>query len=525
LLIACANLANLLMARGVARRREIAVRLSIGAGRGRLIRQLLTESFLLAGLGAGLGLTLAAPLAKLVLSVAVGSEADLIDTHLDWRALLFTAATALATALLFGLMPAVRATRVDLTPALKDGPGTLGSSPQLRVSRFLIAGQVALSTLLLVGAGVFVRTLVNLSSVDPGFQARQLLIFNVDGSRSGYEGDKLVGLYERIRERVAAIPGVRAATLSDIALISDSMSNSDLTIPGYKTKNGRTATAYELHVGSRFLTTMKIPIVLGRDLDDRDGPKASNAAVVNETFARKYLAGQGPVGLAFYVGNEKNPRPQDQTMIVGVCKDAKYDKLKDETPPTVYLPYRQDPNGASGMTFELRTALPPMAIAGAVQRVVAEIDRNVPVAEMRTQEEQIRTSLGTERMFAGVVSSFGVIAALLAAIGLYGVMAYSVTRRTNEIGIRLALGAGRGDVQWMVLRESLWMVAAGLIVGIPAALALTQLLREALYGIKPNDPLSFVTASALMLVVAAVAAWIPARRATRVDPMRALRCE
>ncbi|HXI41960.1 MAG TPA: ABC transporter permease, partial [Bryobacteraceae bacterium] len=519
LLIACANLANLLLARGVARRREIAVRLSIGAGRRRLIRQLLTESLLLAGLGAGLGLTLAASLAKLVLSVVLGSEANLIDTHLGWRALLFTVAAALATALLFGLMPAVRATRVDLTPALKDGPGALGSSPQLRVSRFLIAGQVALSTLLLAGAGVFVRTLVNLWSVDPGFQAQQLLIFNVDGSRSGYQGDKLVGLYERIRERVAAIPGVRTATLSDIALISDSMSNSDLRIPGYKTKNGRTATAYDLHVGSRFLTNMGIRILLGRDLDGRDGPKAPRVAVVNETFARSYFAEQSAVGRIFYFGDG------DGTEIVGVCKDAKYDKLKDETPPTVYLPYRQDPNGVSGMTFELRTALPPMAIAGAVQRAVAEIDRNVPVAAMRTQEEQIRASLGTERMLAQVVGSFGVIAALLAAIGLYGVMAYTVVRRTNEIGIRLALGAGRGNVQWIVIRESLWMVAAGLILGIPAALALTQVLREALYGIKPNDPLSFIAAGVLMLAVAAVAAWIPARRAARVDPMRALRCE
>jgi ABC-type antimicrobial peptide transport system permease subunit len=209
---------------------------------------------------------------------------------------------------------------------------------------------------------------------------------------------------------------------------------------------------------------------------------------------------------------------------VGLCKDAKYDWLKGDAPPTAYLSYLQN-ELTGGMTFELRTALPPMAIAGAVQRAVAAIDRNVPVAEMRTQEEQIRMTLGTERMFAQVVGSFGLIAALLAAIGLYGVMAYTVTRRTSEIGIRLALGADCGDVQWMVLRESLWMVVAGMVVGIPAALALMQLVRQALYGIEPNDPLSFIAAGALMLVVAAVAAWIPARRAARVDPMRALRCE
>ena len=526
LLIACANLANLLLARGMARRREIAVRLSIGAGRWRLIRQLLTESLLLAGLGAGLGLALAAPLANLVLSVAGHGETIVVDARLDWRALLFTAGAALATTFLFGLMPAVRATRVDLTPALKDGSGgALGSSPQLRVSRLLIAGQVALSMLLLTGAVLFVRTLVNLSSVDPGFQTQRLLLFSVNGSRSGYDGDKLLGLYEKIRERVAAIPGVRAATLSDVALISNSSSNGDLTIPGYKTRNGRSPEAYMIDVGSHFLTTVGIPVLLGRDLDERDGPKGARAAVVNETLARRYFADQSPVGRTFYFGNEKNPKPQDQVTIVGVSKDAKYVSLKDEIPPTVYVPYLQSAPSMWGTTFELRTALPPMAIAGAVQRAVAEIDRNVPVAEMRTQEEQIRMTLGTERMFAGVVGSFGVIAALLAAIGLYGVMAYTVARRTNEIGIRLALGAGRGDVQWMVLRESLWMVAAGLTVGIPAALALTQVLREALYGVKPNDPVSFVAAGTLMVIVAAVAAWIPARRAARVDPMRALRCE
>jgi len=517
LLIACANLANLLLARGVARRREIAVRLSIGAGRWRLIRQLLTESLLLAGFGGGLGLALAAPLSRVVVNVAGGAQQLILDVHLDSRALLFTAAVALVTALLFGLMPAFRATRVDLTPALKEGAGGgLGSSPQLRVSRLLIAGQVALSTLLLAGAGLFVRTLINLSSVDPGFQARQLLIFNVDGSRSGYQGDKLVGLYERIREKVAAIPGVRAATLSGVALISGSMSSNTITVPGYKGKNGQSPDTYTMLVGRHFLATMGIPLIAGRDLGEQDRRKAPRVAVVNETFARNYFAGQNPVGRIFYFDDGKNPPPESQVEIVGMCKDAKYDWLKNDAPPTTYLSYLQS-NMAWGMTYELRTALPPMAIAGAVQRAVAEIDRNVPVAEMRTQEEQIRMTLGTERMFAGVVGSFGVIAALLAAIGLYGVMAYNVTRRTNEIGIRLALGAGRGDVQWMVLRESLWMVAAGL--------ALTKLVQQTLYGVKPNDPASFVAAGALMVVVAAIAAWIPARRAARVDPMRALRCE
>jgi predicted permease len=525
LLIACANLANLLLARGVSRRREIAVRLSIGAGRWRLVRQFLTESLLLAGLGAGIGLMLAAPLGKLVLRMTGGEDA-VVDPHLDWRALLFTAGTTVVTVLLFGLAPAFRATRVDLTPALKDGVGgTGGTNPKLHASRLLIAGQVALSTLLLAGAGLFVRTLMNISSIDPGFQIARLLLFNVNGSRSGYQGDKLLGLYERVREKVAVIPGVQSVTLSDLALLSNSTSNSFITISGYIPKDGRRPLPYLVNAGSHFFSTMGIPILLGRALDDRDGPKAPKAAVINETFARTYLTGRNPIGQYFSFGDGGNTRSEDRIEIVGVCRDAKYDDLKNGISPIVYLPYLQNSDFNRGMTFELRTAMPPMAIAGAVQRAVAAIDRNVPVAEMRTQEEQIRETLGTERMFAGVVSSFGVIAALLAAIGLYGVMAYAVTRRTSEIGIRLALGAGRGDVQWMVLRESLWMVAAGLVVGIPAALALTRYVQATLYGIKPNDPVSFVAAGALMIAVAGMAAWIPARRAARVDPMRALRCE
>jgi len=524
LLIACANLANLLLSRGVVRRREMAVRLSIGAGRWRLIRQLLTESIVLAGFGAGVGLAIARPFSALILNVADGGRLSLVNAHLDGRTLLFTAAAAVATALLFGLVPALRATRMDLTPALKDGHvGSFG--PRLGVSRMLIAGQVALSMLLLAGAGLFVRTLLNLSNIDPGFRVQELLLFEVDGSQSGYKGEKLLDFYERIRDKVAAIPGVKSVTLSDVALIQGSESDAYVRIPGYRSKDGKLPTPHLLRVGDRFLTTMGIPIVAGRDLDKRDVDGALRVGVVNERFARDYLGKENPVGRFFYFADTDIPRAQDRVEIVGICKDAKYDRLRDEVPPTVYISYLQHNEWDHGMTFEVRTAMPPMAIARVVQRVVASVDRNVPVAEMRTQEEQIRDTLGTERMFAGVVSSFGAVAALLAAIGLYGVMAYAVTRRTSEIGIRLALGAGRGDVQWMVMRESLWMVAAGLLIGIPAALALTKYIQASLYGIKANDPVSFVAAGVLMAGVAGLAACIPARRAARVDPMRALRCE
>ena len=528
LLIACANLANLLLARGTARRREMAVRLSIGAGRWRLVRQLLTESLLLAGLGAGAGLTFASPLSKLVLALAGGKNPLTLDVQVDARTLLFTVATALLTALIFGLAPAFRATRINLTPSLKDGAtGGFGATPHSRLSRSLIVGQVALSTLLLAGAGLFIRTLVNLAKVDPGFQSQQLLIFTVDGSRSGYEAGKLLAVYERIREKVSAIPGVRAATFSMFPLIAGSMSNSDISVPGYSPKGKESARTYEMVADSGFLAAMGIPILLGRDLNDGDTPNAPMVAVVNETFVRDYFAGNNPLGKIFYFGQlTGQPKAaRDTVQIIGVCRDAKYTDLRSEIPPTAYLSYLQNADWVGRATFEVRTAVPPLSIANAVRRAVAETDRDVPVADLLTQEQQIRMSLSPERLAAGLIGSFGLIAALLAAIGLYGVMAYTVTRRTSEIGIRMALGAGCNAVLWMVLRGSLFMVATGIGIGVPTALAMTQVVREALYGIEPNDPVSFIAASVLMLAVATVAAWIPAQRAGRVDPMQALRHE
>lgn len=527
LLIACANIANLLLARGTARRREIAVRLSIGASRSRLIGQLLTESILLAGLGAGLGLLFAGPMARGILAMAAGNRPISIQVGLDHRTLLFTLFAGLFTALLFGLAPALRATRVDLSPSLKEGSaGSLGRGPQFGLSRFLVIGQVALSTVLLAGAGLFVRTLANLSSMDPGFNAHQILIFTVDGSRSGYEGGKLAGLYERIRARVAAIPGVLAVTLSSVPLIADSEDNNDVTVPGYVPPPGKSASANTIVASSRFHRILGIPMLLGRELDDADGPNNRKVAIVNETFVRTYMAGANPIGRVFYFGGpEATQKPEDAFEVVGFCKDAKYDSLKHAAPPTAYLSYLQKPDWMRAATFEIRTELPASALANAIRTEVAGIDRNVPVAEMRTQEEQIRQSLGMERLFAELVGGFGLCAALLAAIGLYGLLAYTVTRRTPEIGIRLALGAGRLSVQWMVLRDMLWMVAIGMATGIPMALALTRLMRKALFGVAPDDPISFAGAGALMALMAIVAAWIPARSAARVDPIKALRNE
>jgi predicted permease len=521
LLIACLNLANLLLARAAGRQHEIGVRLSIGASRGRLLRQLFTESLLLAGVGGLLGVILAKPLCGVLLRYAGGDGSLTLDARIDARSLAFTLGLSLLTGVLFGIAPAWRATRIDLSPAMKGrGHGATGSGGRMRVGRLLVSAQVALSVLLLVGAGMFVRTLVTLSKVDLGFRPERLLTFRTDPSRNGYEGQALADIYSRMRRRIAAIPGVESVGMSHYGLIQGAESGDDVYIPGRQVRPGDPGT-YVLYCSDSFLSTMRIPMMLGRDLSAGDGPATPLIAVVNQTFAKQYFDGTNPVGETFSLGKPA-ARP---IRIVGVAKDAHYNGVRAPVPPTSYIPYAQYLPELHQMTFAIRTVLPPLSIAGAVRLAVAEISPTIPVADLRTQEDQIQSSLGTERLFAGLVSSFGALAALLAAIGLYGVLAYTVARRTAEIGIRIALGATSGNVQWLVLRESLLTVVLGILVGVPAALALTRLIRSMLYGITPTDSISFVAALMLMIVVTAVAAWVPARRAARVDPMIALRCE
>jgi predicted permease len=476
----------------------------------------------------------ASPLLKVLFSLVAGSATLGLDPKIDVRTLVFTASATLLAGLLFGTLPAWRATRVNLAPALKEGAarGT-GGSPRLSVSRLLVSAQVALSLLLLVGAGLFVRTLLRLGAVDLGFRADHVLTFQTDPSRNGYEGRRLLDLYTRLQENIAAIPGVESVAMSEEGLMQNSERDSGVYVPGAPTRPAQDD-SYVMYCSPSFLSTMRIPVLLGRDLAPADERATEQVAVVNQRFANVFFPGRNPLGQTFYLGDGKPPGPGEQPLhIVGVASDAHYAGVRDEAPPTAYIPYpdlRRSFNGLNvtdvhGMTFAIRTVLPPLALANAVRRAVAQTDVTIPVAEMRTEEQQIAESLGTERLFAGLVSAFGGVAALLAAIGLYGVMAYAVARRTVEIGIRLALGARRSTVQWMVLRQSLWMIAVGLVLGIPAALALTRLVRNSLFGIAPTDPLSFVSAVLVMTLVGAVAAWIPARRAAHVDPLVALRCE
>ncbi|MDP3001050.1 MAG: ABC transporter permease [Bryobacterales bacterium] len=512
LLIACTNLASLLLARGAARQREMALRVAIGAGRLQLVRQMLTESLLISAAGGCLGLVLAYWGKAAVVSL-LGTDWR-FDVGMDVSVLLFTFGVSLLTALLFGLAPAIRATRVDCAPGLKGNSAQ--GAPRLRLGKVLVGAQVGLSLLLLVGAGLFARTLVNLWRVDPGFNAESLLLFHLDASRGGYEGRRLTDYYERVRESIAAIPGVRAATVSNVRLLSGSMSSGGFTIPGRATQAGKRPQAHQMRVGHSFLATMGIPLLLGRDLSAADHEASPKVVVVNETFARSFFPGESPVGKTITQG-------KNDLEIVGVCRDAKYQNLIKAAPPTIYFPYRQGRVGA--MHYEIRTAVPSLAVVAEVRRAVAAVDRNIPLTEVRTQTEQIEQTIAPQRLFASLCGFLALLALLLSSIGLYGVMAYTVARRTSEIGIRMALGAGGGDVLWMVMREALLLAAAGTALGVPAALAATRLVQSNLFGIKPNDPATIAGAAAVLLAVAAFAAWIPARRAARVDPLTALRHE
>jgi predicted permease len=386
--------------------------------------------------------------------------------------------------------------------------------------RGLISFQIALSLLLVIGTGLFLRTLLNLAAVDLGFQSRNLITFQTDPQKSGYEPQRAGQIYRELESRITKIPGVEAVAISQLPLIGGVVTNGGVRFPGSDVLH-RT---WFLYCSDSFLPAMSIPMVLGRGLNAEDFDRPLRNAVVNETFVRKYLSDANPLGAIYYPPkwDHNGPLPEPFT-IVGVAKDAHYRGVRDEVPPTAYMPFALRPPGDSRMVFVVRTQVAPGSMASAIREAVAAVDPHLPVAEMRTEREQIESSLGTERLFAALVTAFGVIAVVLAAVGLYGIMAFSVSRRTSEIGLRLALGARRADVQWMVLRQSLVMAGLGIVVGVPVALELTELTKKLLYGVKPNDPTSIAGAVLLITLVAMIAAWIPARRASRVDPMVALR--
>jgi predicted permease len=530
LLIACANVGNLLLARATVRQKEIAVRLALGAGRRRLIRQLLTESVLLASVGGVLGVFLAYWASGILLAF-MSSGSDPIALHVtpNLRVLGFTEGISVLTGILFGLAPALRGTRLSLTPALKQGAGSRAGwhRGHLRpgLGRSLVVSQVAMCLLLLMGAGLFVRTLVNLQHQSLGFDARNLLLFRLDPLQAGYQADKLPGFYQELQRRLAALPGVQSVSVSENTLINGGAWIDGILIQGYTPKpsdgNDGQIVAWLNPVGSGFFATMGIPVVLGRAIDDRDAPSAPKVAVINQTLARQCFGGSSPVG--HRLGGFGNSKPSD-FQIVGVVGDAKYGALRDKVPPTVFIAYAQNPDPGP-TSIEVRTAGDPKQWMSAVRGAVQSLDRNLPLFDFKTQTEQIDQATFQERLFARLSSFFGLLALALACVGLYGMMSYAVARRTNEIGIRMALGAEREGIRRMVLREVMTLAALGIVIGVPAVLAASRLVATMLYGLKPTDPWTIVSATSVLVVVALLAGYLPARRASRVDPMVALRYE
>ena len=523
LLIACANVANLLIARAASRQKEIAVRLALGSTRMRIVSQLLIESLLLAAAGGMVGLALAVWMDRTLIGFLPPSTTPLsISAVPDWRILGFNFGLCIITSLIFGLIPALQSTRPDLAPTLKDQAGAVVGGGSTRLRKALVAAQVALSLLLLIGAGLFIRSLGNLKDLYPGFRTTNLLAFKIDAPLNGYKPERTRDLYRRLSERLSALPGVESASLAVVPLLEGDEWDQWVTIDTYKPKTGELPDPHMNFVSTGYFKTLQTPLMLGRDFRAGDDQAAPKVAIVNETFAKKYFTGGVAVG--HQIGMGIDPGTKTDITIIGVAQDTKYESMRDEIPPEVFRPYHQM-DFVTGVVGYVRTARNPNQVFASVRGIVRELDPNLPIFDMTTLEKQMEDSLVTERLVASLSSAFGFVATLLAAVGLYGVVAYTVARRTREIGIRMAIGAATKDVVWLVMREVLVLLAIGIGVAVPAALLLTRLVRAQLYGIQPSDPASIFLATFCIAAVVALAGFIPARRATRVDPMKALRYE
>jgi predicted permease len=517
LAIACANIANLLLARAAARRREMAVRLSLGAGRFRVVRQLLTESVMLASLGGAFGVLFAIwGVRSLTLLLLNGQENFTLHAELNWNVLAVTAALSVVCGLLFGLAPAIQSTRPDVMPALKNGRG---GGPRRRAQHALVVAQIAISFLILVAAGLFVRTLNNLHSVQLGYARENILLFSLNARQAGHRDPEIAPFYADLRKRFESIPGVSSATLSQSSIINAARAGQAIRGPmkiGAVNLDG----ARVLAAGPRFLTTMQIPILAGREIDDRDQAGSRPVAVISERLARTYFGNENPVGRRITLPDEKR-----DLEIVGVSANLRYGGLKneEESAMTVFVAVSQ--LSPDGVTYALHTAGDPLRYVKSVQEIVREADSRIPVTHVVTQAAEIDRTISQEVTFAKLCTAFAVLALLIACVGIYGTMSYNVARQVGEIGIRVALGAQRGAVVWMVLRRVLILAAVGLAISVPAALSASQLVKSFLFDTQPNDPGTLALAGVVLLSTAILAGYAPARRASRIDPLAALRHE
>ncbi len=523
LLIACANVANLLLSRAEARRSEVAVRVALGASRARLTRQLLTESLLLAALGAACGVLLAKWAANALLAL-VASKTSPVHAALDTPVLMFTAAITILAGVVFGLVPAVHAGRADLVTALKSGSrGVTSMRRWIGAAEVLVAAQIAVSLVLLVGASLFARSLLNVERQPLGFDQEHVLLARINPRLAGYQTTNVESLYRTLYARLTALPGIRSATLARYSPLGGSNSVRAGRVEGYSPQPGERVSLETILVGPAYPETLGMALKQGRAIALQDVRGAPKVAMVNEAFVRHFLAGQNPLGR--HVGFGGSTGAIDLA-IVGVLQDAQFQNARDEIRPVVFTALLQDASQfALDCEIEVRTAGEPAAVSNEIRAAVAEVDRNLPVSDTKTLREQVSSTFGSQRLAAQFMSAFGGLALVLACVGLYGVVSQAVVWRTNEIGLRLALGAQPQDVLRMLLKDTLVVVMAGLAVGIPAAYAGTRLVASQLYGLDATDPLSFAFAAGAMTCVAAIAGLLPARRAARVDPMFALRTE
>ena len=519
LLIACANLTNLLLARGTARRKEFAVRLALGASRWRLMRQVFTESLLLATLGALLGLLMASWGSDFLAGFfATGQNRIFLDLPLDGRALLFTAGVALLTCLLFGLAPALQSTRVNPGPALKD-VGEGGASSRSRFGRLLVLAQVALSLLLLAPAGLFLRTLQNLKNLDPGFQRDGVLTLRINPPYGVYRGERLTNLWKEVLTRVEQLPGVRSASLATLSPLSRRDRGVRISVAGFTPGAERDRDIKMNQVSPGFFSTLGISVMQGRAFTGRDDESAPRVALLNEAAARFYFGGRSPLGAQVSVNNRA------QHEIIGIVRDSRYRSLREPDARLIYLPTAQALDILGSLTLAVRASGEPLEMAGALRREIRAVSSDLLLTNLATLDEQVEQSLVQERLLATLALLFGLLALLLACLGLYGVISYDVARRTREIGIRMALGARARDVLKLVVGQGLVLTLAGVTIGLAVAAVATRWLESLLYDVSATDPLTFIVVASLLTTVALLACYLPARRATKVDPMIALRCD